>query len=172
MVDNQSDIFATGYQISSGGGMEQPLHLTHQISHVIPRTSVLVVEQNPSIQDMLCWALELAGYHAIARAPNQIVKLWNEHQQLSIEEIALLLLDLSFPWERDGVNFLRLLRAHWATRLNATLPIIVLTTSEQIYQELTEQGELVEKKPFHLDQLLARIHTLLIHSRPEDMRAL
>jgi DNA-binding response OmpR family regulator len=122
---------------------------------------VLVVEQNPAIQDMLCWALELAGYSPIAQTPEYIVNNWRDHRMLTNEEIALLLLDVSFPWEQGGLEFLRTLRTHWTTSSGVVLPIIVLTTSEQMYQELSEQGEQVEKKPFHISQLIARIQRLI-----------
>jgi DNA-binding response OmpR family regulator len=166
--DNRSGIFASVYQISSHGENERSLFLAQQADHALPRTNVLVVEQNPSIQDMLCWAMELAGYRAIARSPDDIVRQWSDHQRLASEEIALLLLDLSFPWDRDGITFLRSLRAHPTSHPGVTPPIIVLTTSEQIYWELSRQGEFVEKKPFHITHLLARIETLLAQSRPDD----
>jgi DNA-binding response OmpR family regulator len=168
VVDNGSAIFEAAYQISSGGESKQPLYLTYQASHSFARSGVLVVEQNPAIQDMLCWALELAGYSPIAQTPEYIVNNWCNHQMLTNEEIALLLLDVSFPWEQEGLEFLRTLRAHWNTSNAVVLPIIVLTTSEQMYQTLSEQGELVEKKPFHISQLIARIQSLIQRASEEE----
>jgi two-component system, chemotaxis family, chemotaxis protein CheY len=161
VVDNGSAIFEPAYQTSSGGESKQPLYLPSQASHALSRIGVLVVEQNPAIQDMLCWALELAGYSPLAQTPEYIVHHWHNHQMLTSEKIALLLLDVSFPWEEEGLEFLRMLRSHWATSNGIVLPIIVLTTSERIYQELLEQGEQVEKKPFHINQLITRVQGLL-----------
>ncbi|GHO97857.1 hypothetical protein KSF_079050 [Reticulibacter mediterranei] len=161
MVDNGSAIFEAAYQISSGGENKQPLYLAYQASHSFSRTGVLVVEQNPAIQDMLCWALELAGYLPIAQTPEYIVDHWRNHQLLTDEKIALLLLDVSFPWEQEGLEFLRTLRIHWAAHCSVALPIIVLTTSENMYQALSRQGEQVEKKPFHISRLIARIQDMI-----------
>jgi DNA-binding response OmpR family regulator len=110
---------------------------------------------------MLCWALELAGYSPIAQTPEYIVDHWRNHQLLTNEQIALLLLDVSFPWEQDGLEFLRTLRTYWAAQYGVAIPIIVLTTSEKMYQKLSEQGEHVEKKPFHISQLIARIQSMI-----------
>lgn len=172
MEDNRLDTFASVYQRSSHSENKLPLCLAHQADHTLPRTNVLVVEQNPSIQDMLCWALELAGYRAIARSPDDIVRQWRDHQQLSSEEISLLLLDLSFPWGQDGVTFLHSLRTHSPIASTVNLPIIILTTSEQIYQQLSEQGEVVEKKPFHITHLLTCVEMLLAGSIPDNEHAI
>jgi DNA-binding response OmpR family regulator len=129
---------------------------------------VLVVEQNPAIQDMLCWALELAGYSPIAQTPEHLVDYWRNHQMLTNENIALLLLDVSFPWEQEGLEFLRTLRIHWAVHSSIALPIITLTTSEQMYQKLLEQGEQVEKKPFHISQLITRIQDMIARPTEEE----
>ena len=168
MVDNGSAIFEAAYHISSGGESKQPLYLAYQASQSFSRTGVLVVEQNPAIQDMLCWALELAGYSPIVQTPENVVNNWRNHQMLTNEKIALLLLDVSFPWEREGMEFLRTLRAYWAASDGVVLPIIILTTSEQMYQKLFEQGEQVEKKPFHIGQLIARIQSLIQLSTDEE----
>jgi CheY-like chemotaxis protein len=168
VVDNGSAIFEATYQMSSGGESEQPLYLAYQASHSFSRNGILVVEQNPAIQDMLCWALELAGYSPIAQTPEHLVDHWRNHQMLTNENIALLLLDVSFPWEQEGLEFLRTLRIHWAVHSSIALPIITLTTSEQMYQKLLEQGEQVEKKPFHISQLITRIQDMIARPTEEE----
>jgi DNA-binding response OmpR family regulator len=37
-----------------------------------------------------------------------------------------------------------------------------------MYQTLSEQGELVEKKPFHISQLIARIQSLIQRASEEE----
>lgn len=84
----------------------------------------------------------------------------------------MLLLDLSFPWGQDGVTFLHSLRTHSPIASTVNLPIIILTTSEQIYQQLSEQGEVVEKKPFHITHLLTCVEMLLAGSIPDNEHAI
>ena len=67
---------------------------------------------------------------------------------------ALVLLDLDNP-ETNGAAFLHHLRVEWST----APPIIVLTTSKEIHDELA--GERVVQKPFHVRDLLAEIHKVL-----------
>ena len=112
---------------------------------------VLVVEDNVAIADMLCQTLELAGYRATVHTGGEA---WIDNAMQSDDPPALVLLDLDNP-ETNGVAFLHHLRVEW----HAAPPIIVLTTSKEIHDELA--GERVVQKPFHIRYLLAEIHKVL-----------
>src|SRR5438552_3834942 len=112
---------------------------------------VLVVEDNVAIADMLCQTLELAGYRATAHVGGET---WIDKAMQSNEPPALVLLGLDNP-ETNGAAFLHHLRVEW----NTAPPIIVLTTSKEIHDELA--GERVVQKPFHVRDLLAEIHKVL-----------
>ncbi|HEY4035939.1 MAG TPA: response regulator [Ktedonobacteraceae bacterium] len=121
-----------------------------QSSHASWR--VLVVERNPAICDMLCRALELAGYCVTEHTGGEG---WIESVKQSDEPPALILIDLSIP-PMSGITFLHHLRAQW----KAMPPIIALTTNKQIYDELAAV-ERVFYKPFHICELLAEIQQVL-----------
>ena len=112
---------------------------------------VLVVEDNVAIADLLCQTLMLAGYRATAHAGGEA---WIDNAMKSDDPPALVLLDLDNP-ETNGAAFLHHLRVEWST----APPIIVLTTSKEIHDELA--GERVVQKPFHVRDLLAEIHKVL-----------
>ena len=112
---------------------------------------VLVVEDNVAIADMLCQTLELAGYRATAYVG---AEAWIDSAMQSDDPPALVLLGLDNP-ETNGAAFLHHLRVEWKT----APPIIVLTTSKEIHDEVA--GERVVQKPFHVRDLLAEIHNVL-----------
>ena len=112
---------------------------------------VLVVEDNVAIADIICQTLKLAGYRARAHAGGEA---WIDNAMKSDDPPALVLLDLDNP-ETNGAAFLHHLRVEWST----APPIIVLTTSKEIHDELA--GERVVQKPFHVRDLLAEIHKVL-----------
>src|SRR5256885_14214016 len=116
-------IYGTGKQVS-----HSPWH-------------VLVVEQNLAIRDMLCRALELAGYRVTEHAGGEA---WIESVKESDDLPALMILDLSIL-SMPGIAFLHHLRTQWET----VPPIIALTTNKQIYDELAAV-ERVFYKPFHV----------------------
>ena len=116
-----------------------------------PSRHVLVVEDNVTIADILCQALKLAGYRATAHAGGEA---WIDNAMQSEDPPALVLLDLDNP-ETNGAAFLHQLRVEW----NPAPPIILLTTSKEIHDELA--GERVVRKPFHIRDLLAEIHKVL-----------
>lgn len=112
-----------------------------------PHRYILVVEDSAAVAEMLCCALELAGYRAVACVGGEA---WLESVVQLDDPPALVLLDLSIP-ELDGPAFLQYLRAQW----EAAPPIVVLTTSKEIYDDLVE--EQVVWKPFRIHDLLTKI---------------
>jgi len=110
-----------------------------------------VVEYNVAIADIICQTLKLAGYRATAHAGGEA---WIDNAMKSDDPPELVLLDLDHP-DTNGAAFLHHLRVEWST----APPIIVLTTSKEIHDELA--GERVVQKPFHVRDLLAEIHKVL-----------
>ncbi len=100
---------------------------------------------------MLCRALELAGYRASAICNGPGALVWVDHAMQSGDSPALILLDLSIPPVNDG-TFLQQFRAKW----NVAPPIIVLTTSAKIHDDLAGT-ERVIRKPFHIGNLLSEV---------------
>ena len=123
-----------------------------QASEQVELPLVLVIDDNPALCDMLYQALTLAGYSAKAYTNREA---WIASIGQSEKLPALILLDLSLPLKREG-SFLQRVRMQWK---NAP-PIIVMTTSKQVYRELTG-AERVILKPFHVSHLLTEIEKML-----------
>ena len=115
------------------------------------RAYVLIIDNAPGIQEMLCRALELAGHRASAICNGPGALVWADHAIQSGNSPALILLDLSIPSMND-VTFLHQFRAKW----NVAPPIIVLTTSAKIHDDLAGT-ERVIRKPFHIYDLLSEV---------------
>jgi len=68
------------------------------------RAYVLIIDDAPGIQEMLCRALELAGYRASAICNGPGALVWVDHAMQSGDSPALILLDLSNPSMNDGTK--------------------------------------------------------------------
>src|SRR5260370_29798964 len=110
---------------------------------------VLIIDDAPGIQELLCRALELAGYRASAICNGPGALVWADHAIQSGNSPALILLDLSIPSMNAG-TFLRQFHAKW----NVAPPIIVLTTSEKIHDILAGMDREI-RKPFIICTLLS-----------------
>ncbi len=123
------------------------------------RESILVIEDNPAITDMICWALELAGYQAMACAGRDAALTWINRAFEGGHLPALILLDVdNLP--RNGTDFLSQLRRQ-LREAHCSLPaIILLTTSRAIYDEFAAV-ERVILKPFHVRDLMAEVQKVL-----------
>ena len=117
------------------------------------RALVLIVDERPDICDLLHKALTLVGYRVTAVAGREG---WLDDAMQSDDPPALVLLDLSDPFI-DAVTFLRDLRARW----KASPPLLVMTTSKHIYDELVTV-ERVVLKPFRVSQLLNAVQQITL----------
>ena len=118
----------------------------------VNRTLILVVDERPDICDMLQQALTLAGYRVTAYAGGEG---WIDRAMQSDDPPALVLLDLSNP-SRGATAFLQDLRTGW----QAAPPILVMTTSRDIHDELAAR-ERVVLKPFHIHDLLVVVQKII-----------
>jgi CheY-like chemotaxis protein len=126
-------------------------------AEAVPVTpSILIAEEQPAIQDLLYWILQLAGYHSIMCAGRQAALTWADQEMAGRDIPAVLLLDLSFLDTKVATDFLRHLRAHWHDTGGVLPQTIVLTTNPQVLAELGHR-EHVLQKPFHVRDLLALI---------------
>jgi len=123
--------------------------------------SILVVEDEPAIRELLELNLRHAGYVATSADSAEAARV-----QLETAVPDLLILDWMLPGQ-SGVDFARSLRAEARTR---ELPIMMLTARAQEGDKL--QGFDVGAddyvtKPFSPRELLARVRALLRRAAPE-----
>ena len=123
--------------------------------------TILVVEDEPAIQELIAYNLKQAGHQAL-RADNA-------EQALNLVSNALpdlVLLDWMLPG-LSGIEFARRLRADKRTR---TVPIIMLTARSEEQDKLagldTGADDYITK-PFSPRELMARIKAVLRRRAPE-----
>ncbi len=121
--------------------------------------SILVVEDDPAIESLVSLGLRYEHYHVIA-TDNGLkgLQLFQEHQP------DLVILDWLLPG-MDGLKLCRMIRSQ------SDVPIIMMTARDAVQDRVSglETGAddyLV--KPFHIDELIARVHARLRRRNAED----
>ena len=129
---------------------------------------IVIAEDQPVIQELLRWTLQLAGHCAMVCGGRGAALTWRDKAMPSGDSPLVLLLDLSLLCVAEAADFLHHLRADWRD-VGGMLPqIIVLTTSTQVQAEFGLR-ERVLLKSFHIRELLALVQqVILIASRSED----
>ena len=126
--------------------------------------SILIVEDEESIQLLLTYNLESEGYKVRVTASGEDVAAL-----LDEEPADLVLLDWMLP-DISGIEVCRAMRARPKTR---NVPVIMLTArgeeSERVRGLATGADDYVVK-PFSVPELMARIRSLLRRSNPEAMK--
>ena len=127
-----------------------------QTEAVLVAPHILIAENQPAIQNLLYWMLQLAGYHPTVCTGRQAALTWADKAMAGRDIPVVLLLDLSFLDTKEATDFLRHLRANWQDALGVLPQIIVLTTNPQVHTVLGPM-ERVLQKPFHVRELPAFI---------------
>ncbi|GAC1557662.1 MAG: hypothetical protein PVS3B3_00780 [Ktedonobacteraceae bacterium] len=118
-------------------------------------TTILVVEDEPTLAELLKETLDIEGYHTVT------VLNGEDAVQFVLREMPhLIILDIMLPG-MNGYEVVKQLRAHPKTMI---IPIIVLSacvshTDKTYAFELGADNYIT--KPFNTDELLARIHRQL-----------
>jgi DNA-binding response OmpR family regulator len=121
--------------------------------------SILLVEDDPAIVSLVSLGLRYENYNVIS-ANNGLAGL----QLFEEQKLDLIILDWMLPG-MEGIKLCRIIRAR------SDIPIIFITARDAINDRVNglETGAddyLV--KPFHIDELIARIHVRLRRRQPED----
>jgi DNA-binding response OmpR family regulator len=134
------------------------MQATDRVGRVAAVSTVLVVEDEANIADVVCIALARDGFRTIAvRSGEEALA------ELPRHHIALLVLDVGLPG-MDGLEVCRRVRA------DSHLPIIILTARDAEADrvaglELGADDYVV--KPFSPRELVARVRAVLRRSAPE-----
>jgi two-component system, OmpR family, response regulator len=120
-------------------------------------SKLLVVEDEPSICDLLAASLRYAGFQVVtAGAGNEAVEKANRHRP------DLIVLDIMLP-DMDGFDVVRRLRSG-----GTHTPVVFLTArdaTEDKIRGLTLGGDDYVTKPFSLEEVIARICAVLRRTR-------
>ena len=124
----------------------------------VERGRLLVVEDEPSIRELLCASLRFAGFTVSSAATG------GEALQAARSDAPdLVLLDVMLP-DRDGFEVVRRLRSS-----GVKVPVLYLTardgTDDRI-TGLTIGGDGYITKPFSLEEVIARVTAVLRRTRP------
>ncbi|SEJ23260.1 two component transcriptional regulator, winged helix family [Deinococcus reticulitermitis] len=117
---------------------------------------ILLIEDNPDITRVVQYELEQAGYRVVT-APDGITGLTSARESTP----DLVILDLGLP-DFDGAEIARRLRK------TSSVPIIILTAMDAIDRKvnLLEAGaDDYMTKPFHPEELVARVKVQLRHQQ-------
>jgi len=125
-------------------------------------TSVLVVEDDVAIRDMLSFTLKQAGLGCDSVGDGETGLDFLKNQQPD-----MILLDWMLPGI-DGIEFIRRLRAN---EFLANIPVIMLTAkgeSEDMVKGLAVGADDYVNKPFSPPELMARIKAVLRRCQPDN----
>ena len=127
-----------------------------QATELQPDT-VMVVEDETAISDLLTTALEDEGYRVLtARDGHDALQLLQRAPPDAI------VLDLMLP-NLDGWQVIRWCRAHPAT---TAIPIIVVSAAFDARQDADLEPLVFVEKPFDLDVLLVLVKDAVSHRQP------
>ena len=124
--------------------------------------TILLVEDDQAIREMVVFALEKEGYNVIEAEDGQAA-----HVAIANERPDLILLDWMLPGD-SGIEICRQLKREDDTR---DLPIIMLTArgeEDDRVQGLETGADDFVSKPFSVRELVARIKALLRRASPEQ----
>ncbi|MFN7981813.1 MAG: response regulator transcription factor [Vicinamibacterales bacterium] len=130
-----------------------------------PAVTVLVVEDEPNIRDLVCLHLRHEGYTCDAYGDGQSALAATQERAFD-----LLVLDLMLP----GLDGLSLCRAVRNGKLNADVPILMLTAKREESDKVVglESGaDDYLTKPFGVRELVARARALLRRPRASALAA-
>ena len=118
-----------------------------------PEATLLVVDDEPNILELLATSLRFAGFNVITAANGR-----EALTKATTEDVDLAVLDVMLP-DMDGFAVTRKIRA-----TGLQFPILFLTAKDETEDKvtgLTVGGDDYVTKPFSLDEVVARIRAVL-----------
>ncbi|WP_461484181.1 phosphate regulon transcriptional regulator PhoB [Porticoccus sp.] len=122
--------------------------------------TILVVDDEPAIRDMISTALDVAGFNCI-----QAENAQQAHAMIIDEQPDLVLLD----WMMPGTSGVELIRRLQRDELTKNVPVIMLTakaSEDNVVQGLEIGADDYITKPFSPRALVARINAVLRRAEP------
>ena len=131
---------------------------------VSEKTTILVVEDEPAIMQLVSFTVKAAGWKV--QQADSVAQAWDA---LKKQPPDLILLDWMLP-DQSGLQFLTRLRADFNFK---SIPIIMLTAKgleEDKVAGLEKGADDYVTKPFSPKELTARIQALLRRKKPEGVQ--
>ncbi len=128
-----------------------------------PKTKLLVVEDNPDMQQLIR-SLLADQYDCVLARNGAEAWTWLLEENADIDDIELILSDVMMP-EMDGYTLLEKIKAHQRWQM---LPVVMLTArsaEEDKLQALRMGVDDYLLKPFSPEELKARLHNLIANYR-------
>ena len=123
-------------------------------------TTVLIVDDESGVRDLLSDALRFAGYDTeVASHGREALDLWR------LKRIDLCVVDINMP-TMDGFEFLEIVR-----KSDLTTPVLLLSArdaSEDIARGLRYGADDYVRKPFSVEELLLRVGAILRRTQGAD----
>lgn len=123
--------------------------------------TILVVDDEPAIRDMISTALDVAGFDCL-----QAENAQQAHAMIIDEKPDLVLLD----WMMPGTSGIELIRRLQRDELTKNVPVIMLTAKaneDNVVQGLEVGADDYITKPFSPRALVARINAVLRRAEPQ-----
>ena len=130
----------------------------------MPRHTILVVDDEPSIRDMLATSLDAAGYNVL-----QAENAQKAHGLVVDKHPDLVLLD----WMMPGTSGLELLRRLKRDELTDHIPVILLTARAEESNKISGLDSGADdyiSKPFSPRELVARVKAVLRRVGREELK--
>ena len=124
-----------------------------------PEATLLVVDDEPNIRDLLATSLRFAGFDVAAASGGN-----DALHKVAEKKPDLIVLDVMMP-DMDGFTALRRIRA-----AHGPIPVVFLTARDDTQDKvkgLTAGGDDYVTKPFSLEEVVARIRAVLRRTKPE-----
>lgn len=149
--------------MTGAGAATLTLRSPWRTRNVVMGAHLVIAEDDRAVRESVTRALELEGY-TVTAVTDGVAAL----EAASAPDVDLLLLDLGMP-NMDGLTVCRRLRS-----AGSRLPILVLTARTEVSDRVSGLDAGADDylpKPFSLDELLARLRSLLRRSTFEDADA-
>lgn len=125
-----------------------------------PRRRVLVVDDEPSVLDLITTRLDLAGYQTYYARDG-----YEGLARLSELRPAAMVLDINMP-RLDGFGVLRRMKETGASIRTATMVLTARNQGDDVRQAMALGARDFMAKPFNEQQLLTRVARLFLPPRP------
>jgi len=146
------------------GPLNGMFKMNDKVATIMPKHTILIVDDEVAIRDMLCIALEAADFNVL-----QAENAQQAHGTIVDSKPDLVLLD----WMMPGTTGLELLRRLKRDELTAKLPIIMLTAkADEDYKiaGLDAGADDYLAKPFSPRELISRVKAVLRRIGREDLQ--